>query len=58
MLLNNTRKKYLQKIAFKILLNGPFIRTDLIKYQYYLFILDTKPYKPEQTKEKKKNTQI
>ena len=35
----------------------PFIRTNLIKFQYYLFILDTidiKLYKPEQTKVKNK----
>ena len=37
--------------------NGPFIRTDLIKFQYYSFILDTIDddlYKPEQAKLKKK----
>ena len=54
--LNNTRKKYLLKIVFEILLNGPFVRTGLIKFQYYLFIhdtTDTKLYKPEQTKLKK-----
>ena len=55
--MNNTRKKYLWKIASKILLCGTFIRTDLIKFQYHSFILDaidTKLYKPEQTKLKKK----
>ena len=55
-ILSNTRKKYLAKIAFEILLNGPFIRTDLNKFQYYSFILntiDTTLYKPEQTKQEK-----
>ena len=43
-------------ITSKTLLNGPFIRTDLIEFQYYSFILQTidiKLYKPEQTKHKK-----
>ena len=55
--MNNTRKKYIKKIASEILLNGPFRRTDLITFQYYSFILDTidsKLYKPEHTKPKKK----
>ena len=54
--MNNTRKKYLWKIASEILLCGTFIRTDLIKFQYHSFILDavgTKLCKPEQTKLKK-----
>ena len=54
--MNNTKKKYLKKIASEILLNGSFIRTDLIKFQYYLSIfdtVDTKCYKSEQTKKKK-----
>ena len=58
---NNTRKKYLYKIASEILLNGPFIGTDLIKFQYYSFILDTidtKLYKPEQTRLNKKYLNI
>ena len=54
--MNNTRKKYLTRIVFEILLNRPFIRTDLIKFQYYSFMFDTidiKFYKSEQTKQKK-----
>ena len=54
--LNHTRRKYFTKIAFEIILNVPFIRIDLTKFQYYSFILDTidtKLYKPEQTKQKK-----
>ena len=40
MLLINTVKKYLLKIASEVVLNGPFIKTDLIKIQYCFFILD------------------
>ena len=39
-------------MASEVLLNETFIRTDLIKFQYYLFILDTvdtKLCKPEHT---------
>ena len=60
-LLNNARNTYLKIIVPEILLNGPIIRTDLIKFQYYLFLLhitDTKLYKPEQTKQKKKSINI
>lgn len=52
-LLKNARKKYLKKVASEILLNETFIRADLIAFQDFLFILDsidTKLYKPEQTK--------
>ena len=55
--MNNTRNTYLKIIASETLLKGSIIRTDLIKFQYYLFVLhipDTKLYKPEQTKGKKK----
>ena len=50
-ILNNLGKKDLKKIDPKILLNGPFIRTDLIQFQYHPFIFDTIDtilYKPEQ----------
>ena len=60
-LLNNTRNTYLKIIASETLLKGSIIRTDLIKFQYYLFVLhipDTKLYKSEQTKEKKKSINI
>ena len=33
-ILSNNTKKILKKIASEILLNGAFIRTDLIKFQY------------------------
>lgn len=52
-----TLKRNSSKHRFWILLNGVFIRTDRIKFQYYWFILtaiDTKLYKLEQTKQKKK----
>ena len=52
-LFNNTRKKYLEKFASEILLNGPLVRADLINFQYYSFTIDginTKLYKSEQTK--------
>ena len=54
--LNNTRKKYLTRIAFEILLNRPFIRTDLTKFQYHSFIfntIDTKLYELKQNKRSK-----
>ena len=35
-----TGKKYLKKIAPEILLNRPFIRTDLIKFHCNLFLFD------------------
>ena len=40
-LLSNTRKITLKENTSEILLNGLFIRTDLIKFQYYSLILDT-----------------
>ena len=37
--LNNIKRNIFKKIASEILLNGPFITSDLIKLQYYSFIL-------------------
>ena len=40
-----------------MLLDGSFIRADVIRFKYYLFILetiDTKLYKPEQTQPMKR----
>ena len=51
------RTEMSSKDASEILLNGSFKRIDVTKLQYYSFILDTidtKLYKPEQTKQKKK----
>ena len=58
---SNTRKKFLKKTASEILVNEPFINTDLIKFQHYSLILDTidtKLYKSENTKQKKKYLNI
>ena len=56
--LNNTRKKYLTRIAFEILLNRPFIRTDLTKFQYHSFIFNTIDTKLYELKTKEANTKI
>ena len=56
-ILNDLGKKDRKKIDPEILLNGPFIRNDLIKFQYHPFIFDTIDtilYKPEQKKRKKR----
>lgn len=59
--MNIIRKNYLWKISSEILLNGPFLRTDLIKFDHFSFIfdtvdIDTKPYKPEQAKQNLKKS--
>ena len=55
-LLKNARKKYLKEAASEIMLNETSVMTDLMTFQYFLFILDTidtKLYKHEQIKQKK-----